>query len=49
MASKKKYERIKKTREMAEVFKRKSGPINKKPTRTKEKAEWRKEVDNETS
>ena len=47
MASKKRYESINKTKEMAEVFKRKSGPINKKPTRTKEKAHWRKEVEDE--
>lgn len=47
MASKKRYESIKKTKEMAEVFKRKSGPINKRPTRTKEKAQWKKEIENE--
>ena len=48
MASKKRYESINKTKEMAEVFKRKSGPINKKPTRAKEKQQWRKEVEDET-
>jgi hypothetical protein len=48
MASKKKYEQVNKTKEMAEVFKRKSGPINKRPTRTTEKAQWKKEVENES-
>lgn len=47
MASKKRYESINKTKEMAEVFKRKSGPINKKPTRTTEKAHWRHEIEEE--
>lgn len=52
MAAKKRYEgytKIRKTEEMIEVFKRKSGPINKRPTRTTEKAQWKKEVENETS
>lgn len=49
MASKKRYESINKTKEMAEVFKRKSGPINKKPTRTTEKAQWKKEVATDVS
>jgi len=47
VASKKRYESINKTKEMAEVFKRKSGPINKKPTRTKEKQQWLKEIKEE--
>jgi hypothetical protein len=47
MASKKRYERINKTKEMAEVFKRKSGPMNKKPSRTKQKAQWKKEVEHD--
>ena len=49
MSAKSKWEwnSIKKTRQMAEVFKRKSGPINKKPTRAKEKEKLRREIEQE--
>lgn len=40
-----KYARVRKTKQLAEVFKRKSGPINRRKSRTTEKQEWRKEVE----
>jgi len=52
MAAKKDWEvytKIKKTKEMNELFKRKSGAISKRPSRTKEKEEWIKEVIEELS
>lgn len=39
------WTRVKKTKEMAEVFKRKSGPIVKHKNRKTQKQEWQNEVE----
>jgi hypothetical protein len=45
--AKNKYTRVKKEKEMAEVFKRKSGPLKKEKARINQKKEWQDEWERE--
>jgi len=44
-----KYVRVKKTKEMAQVFRRKSGEIQKRKARVNEKHNWKQEWENENT